>query len=87
MTSHACSNCGAEFPIDQVDSVAIVQGIESPADSRTPNVSIDIAGICPECLDGAKTIKLVLKRNITGQFAYEQFSVLEMANRAFGTAE
>ncbi len=45
---------------------------------------IYIAGLCPECLDGAKTIKLVLKRNIAGQFAYEQFSVLEMQSRAFG---
>jgi len=86
MTSHACSNCGSQFDFDQVGSVAVVQGIESDhgADGVQP-VSIDIAGLCPDCLEGAKTIKLVLKRNTAGQFAYEQFSVLEMANRAFGT--
>jgi hypothetical protein len=87
MTSHACSNCGSEFLIDQLDSVAIVQGIESDqgADGVQP-MSIDIAALCPDCVEGAKTIKLVLKRNNAGQFAYEQFSVLEMANRAFGTS-
>ena len=45
---------------------------------------IDVVALCPDCLGGAKTIKLVLKRNIAGQYEYEQFSTLEMENRAFG---
>ena len=87
MTTNVCSNCGSEFPRNQENSLCMVQGTSDPAHSPGTVEPLYIAGLCPECLDGARTIKLVLKRNIAGQFAYEQFSVLDMANRAFGTAE
>jgi len=82
MVTHPCSNCGTEFTFLATDSIRVVHGIESEGEVAT--MPIDVVALCPDCLKGAKTLKLVLKRNITGQFEYEQFSVLEMANRAFG---
>ena len=72
-----CSNCGTTFNKSTKDSLSVNQCVEV-------GLPIEAAALCPECLDGAKVIKLVLKRNLAGQFAYEQFSVLEMENRAFG---
>jgi hypothetical protein len=72
-----CSNCGTEFNKNAKDALMVSQSVEV-------GVPVEAAALCPECLDGAKVIKLVLKRNLAGQFAYEQFSALEMENRAFG---
>ena len=76
-TMSICSNCGTEFLKSDKDSLLISQSVDV-------GIPVEAAALCFECLDGAKVIKLVLKRNLAGQFAYEQFSVLEMENRAFG---
>ena len=43
-------------------------------------------GLCPSCLRGAKTIKIVLTRNKEGAFEYEQYTAIEMTAKAFGKA-
>lgn len=40
------------------------------------------AGVCGDCLEDAKKIKLVLSRGEVGGFAYDQYSCLETRRAA-----
>lgn len=70
---HACDNCNAPFSVN--DGLEVRQGKQT------------VAKVCPNCLSGTRVIKLVLKKPDIGEtFAYDQFSALEMAQKAFGKA-
>ena len=72
-----CENCRGEFPIQDVDSLEV---------GHTINKTRKVMGLCPSCLRGAKTIKIVLTRNKEGAFEYEQYTAIEMTAKAFGKA-
>ncbi len=61
-----CSNCQASFDPDK-------EGIVTTHKGRAA------CGICDACMQGAKLIKIVLRRGDVGSFAYEQYSVIESA--------
>lgn len=62
----ACDNCKTEFDPDKEGLVASSKG--RPA-----------CAICDACMEGARLIKLVLRRGDLGGFLYEQYSVIESA--------
>lgn len=71
---HNCSNCNAAFDtgVSTSDGLVIRQG------------EVVVGAVCPDCVSGVKTCKVVLKRNTIGRLVYEQFSALEMEKKAFG---
>ncbi len=73
---HNCSNCNSEF--DGNPGVPAEEGLV------IRHGEVLVAAICPPCLSGVKTAKLVLKRNDVGRMVYDQYSALEMNQKAFG---
>jgi DNA-directed RNA polymerase subunit RPC12/RpoP len=71
---YKCSNCESEFGpgITITDGLVIRQG------------ETVVGAVCPECVYGVKTCKVVLKRNPIGRLVYDPYSALEMEQRAFG---
>jgi hypothetical protein len=71
---HNCSNCNGAFDVGVGvnDGLLIRQG------------EVLVGAICPDCVSGVKTCKVVLKRNDIGRLVYEQYSALEMEKKAFG---
>jgi hypothetical protein len=69
-----CSNCNRPFLPSQLDGLVVVLG--------SPGVA---AAICPDCSRDTKVVKIVLRRGSDGRLTYEQYSALEMVNRAFGS--
>jgi hypothetical protein len=64
-----CDNCKTEFDASKEGVVTTSRGRHA-------------AAICGGCCDGARTVKLVLKKRDVGGFAYEQFQAIEMAKAA-----
>lgn len=64
-----CDNCGTSFDPQDNGFAATARGTLA-------------AAICGGCCEGARVVKLVLRRNSTGQMAYEQYAAIEMAKRA-----
>lgn len=60
----ACSNCNTDF-----DSTK--EGLVLTQTGRA------VTSICEACLTGARLVKLVVRRGDIGNFAYEQFSIIE----------
>jgi len=72
-----CNNCESEFGpgVSITDGLVIRQG------------EVVVGAICPECISGVKTCKVVLKQNEIGRLIYNQYSALEMEQKAFGKSE
>lgn len=69
---NTCGNCNSPFSAEDDGLVVTHAGQTACA-------------ICPVCLRDSATVKLVLRRATAAEpFAYLQYSVLEMAKRAFG---
>lgn len=68
---YTCGNCGNEFNDTEDGFVVHHKGTLASA-------------ICPTCTDGAKVVKLVMRRGPANHFKYDQYSALEMQGKAFG---
>jgi len=66
-----CGNCAGEFGDLEEGLIIKQQGKQACA-------------ICPACLAGTKVVKVILRRDADGRFAYDQYNALEMQAKAFG---
>ena len=73
---NTCNNCNGSF--------GFTDGIPAHDGVVVKHGEITVAAICPECVSGVKTCKLVLTRNEAGRLVYNQYSALEMEKKAFG---
>lgn len=64
-----CDNCRDSFDPEKEGVVATSRGKHA-------------AGVCGACCEGARAIKLVLRRGDLGGFTYEQYTAIEMAKAA-----
>ena len=66
---HTCDNCKTEFD-------GIKDGLVVMSKGRLASA------ICGGCVEGARLVKVVLRRGDLGGFSYEQYSAIEMAKPA-----
>lgn len=71
-----CSNCAQEFNLASKDAIDVTVGAVGHLETA--------AALCPGCTEGVNVLKIVLRRRPDGVFEYEQYSALEMQERAFG---
>lgn len=64
-----CDNCRAPFDANKEGFTASSKGLLA-------------AAVCGGCCEGARVVKLVLRRSDLGGLSYEQYAAIEMAKGA-----
>ena len=64
-----CDNCRTPFDTSKEGFTASYRNLTA-------------AAVCGGCCEGARVVKLVLRRSDLGAFSYEQYAAIEMAKRA-----
>ena len=64
-----CDNCQTPFDAHKEGLTAASRGLTA-------------AAVCGACCEGARVVKLVLRRSDLGALSYEQYAAIEMAKGA-----